>query len=57
MYENQYINKNELAASAKPLIVLERSEDKFKEADYFKEEVRKQLNDLLGNMKLYMKRD
>ena len=53
MNDNQYINKKELAASSKPLIVLERSEDKFKEADYFKEEVRKQLKDLLGHEALY----
>ena len=41
------INKN------KDLIVKNRYENKYEEANYFKEEVRKQLNDLLGNQNLY----
>ena len=36
-----------------PIVISNRQEDKFQEADYFKEEVRKQLNKLLGNKTLY----
>ena len=53
MYENKHIDKEKLLASSKPIIVLERSEDNFQEADYFKEEVRKQLKGLLGYKTLY----
>ena len=53
MYENKHIDKEKLLASSKPIIILERSEDNFQEADYFKEEVRKQLKDLLGYETLY----
>ena len=53
MYANNYINKNQLLSKTKPLLVIDRYEDNFLEADYFKEEVRKQLNSLLGNKKLY----
>ena len=48
-----FINKKQLSSSNKPLIVVERYEDNFKGGDYFKEEVRKQLNNLLGNKSLY----
>ena len=53
MYENKYINYNDLEYSKKPLLVIDRYEDKFQEADYFKEEIRKELNILLGSKALY----
>ncbi len=53
MYQNNFINKKQLLSSNQPLIVVERYEDNFKGGDYFKEEVRKQLNNLLGNKSLY----
>ena len=53
MFENKHITKRQLSLSKKPLIVLKRSENFFQEADYFKEEVRKQLRDLFGYETLY----
>lgn len=53
MFENNYIDKSQFKFIDKPLIVKKRYEDNFKEAEYFKEEIRKQLNDLLGNKPLY----
>ena len=53
LYDNGYINNEELLEKNKPLIVIDRYEDRFKEANYFKSEVRKELNDLLGENKLY----
>ena len=53
MYENEFIDKVLLSSKNNPLLVIDRSEEKFKEADYFKEEIRKQLNVLLGNKRLY----
>ena len=53
MYENKYINSNELLSKNNPIVVAERYEDKFQEANYFKEEVRKQLNNLLGKDALF----
>ena len=53
MYENKYINSSELLSKNNPIIVVDRYEDKFQEANYFKEEVRKQLNKLLGKDALY----
>ena len=53
MYQNNFITKEQLLSSNLPLIVYERNEDNFKGGDYFKEEVRKQLNNLLGNKSLY----
>jgi len=53
MYENEYIDSVQLLSMKNKLIVVERYEDNFKEADYFKEEVRKQLNKQFGNKTLY----
>ena len=53
MYQNQFINKDQLLLKSKPIIVAKRDEDKFKQADYYKEEVRKRLIVLLGNDALY----
>ena len=53
MYKNKFIHKNELMVLEKPLIIVNRSEDSFQEADYFKEEVRKQLKIFLGDTALY----
>ena len=53
MYENKYIDENELLLNLKPILVAQRYEDKFQEANYFKEEIRKQLNNLLGQSTLY----
>ena len=55
MYKNKFINKFQLTSINKRLIVVDRYENKFDEANYFKEEVRKQLNNLLGNSSLYEK--
>ena len=53
MYANDYISKNQLKYKNKKIIIEDRHENKFEEANYFKEEVRKQLNDKLGNKNLY----
>ncbi len=53
MYENRYIEKKDLIASKRPIIVIKRSEDNFQEANYFKEEVRKQLKKSFGFEALY----
>ena len=53
MFENKYINKVQLLSKIKPLIASSRLENQFTEADYYKEEVRKQLNSLYGNDALY----
>ena len=43
MYENGYISAAYLQYKNKPLIVQDRYEEQFEEANYFKEEVRKKL--------------
>ena len=53
MYQNSYINTEDLKYKLNDLVIEDRYENKFEEANYFKEEVRKQLNDLLGNKNLY----
>jgi len=53
MYENGYISKEYLQNINKPLIVQDRYEAQFKEANYFKEEVRKELYRLFGEKALY----
>ena len=53
MYKNKYISLEETNNKYKNLIVKDRFENKFEEAYYFREEVRKQLNALLGNKNLY----
>ena len=53
MYENNFISRDDLKKINKELLVQKRFENEFKEASYFKEEVRKQLNKLLGNKNLY----
>ena len=53
MYANKYIDTNQLLVVNEPILVVNRYEDKFHEANYFKEEVRKQLNTLLGKEALY----
>ena len=53
MYKNKFITNEEMLLVNEPIKVVNRYEDKFKEADYFKEEVRKQLYSLLGKDALY----
>ena len=53
MYKNKYINKEELSSKENKIVISERYEDKFQEADYYKEETRQQLNNLLGSQLLY----
>lgn len=53
MLDNNYINKEDFLFSNKPLIVNDRYESKFQDANYYKEEVRKKLNKLLGRDALY----
>jgi len=53
MYINGYLDKNLLENINKPLVVQKRYEEKFKEANYFKAEVRKQLDNLFGKKVLY----
>jgi penicillin-binding protein 1A len=53
MYKNKFINSLQLLNKDKPILVIDRYEDKFQEANYYKEEVRKRLNILLGKNSLY----
>ena len=53
MYENEYISQAYKQYKKRPLIVQDRYEEQFKEAKYFKEEVRKELYDLFGKQALY----
>ena len=54
MYQNNFISYDDyLDHKNKKLIVNNRYENKFKEAEYFREEVRKKLNNLFGNKNLY----
>ena len=53
MFENKFIDKEKLELKNKKLKVAERNEIKFEEANYFKEEVRKRLDRMLGNKTLY----
>ena len=53
MYENGYISAAYLQYKNKPLIVQDRYEEQFEEANYFKEEVRKELYNLFGKQALY----
>ena len=49
MYKNKFIDSLQLLNKKKPILIVDRYEDKFQEANYYKEEVRKRLNNLLGN--------
>ena len=53
MFDNQFISNADLKYKEKKLIVENRYENKSKEARYFKEEVRKELNDIFGSDNLY----
>ena len=53
MHKNNFITTDDLKYKINKLVIEDRYENKFEEANYFKEEVRKQLNDLLGNKNLY----
>ena len=53
MYKNNFITTDDLKYKINKLVIEDRYENKFEEANYFKEEVRKQLNNLLGNKNLY----
>ena len=53
MYKNKFINSLQLLAKDKPILIVDRYEDRFQEASYYKEEVRKRLNKLLGKNSLY----
>ncbi|PPR45586.1 MAG: Penicillin-binding protein 1A [Alphaproteobacteria bacterium MarineAlpha5_Bin7] len=53
MYENNFISIKDLEYKENKLIVQNRNENKFEAAKYFREETRKQLNNLLGYKELY----
>ena len=53
MYQNKFITSKDLQYKKKEIIVENRYESKFEEANYFKEEVRKSLNKSFGNENLY----
>ena len=53
MYANGFIKKEHLVFKNKPLEVYERINNKFSDADYFYEEIRKQLYIQFGKEKLY----
>ena len=53
MYANRFITKKELDYKIKPIEVYERVDIEFSEADYFYEEIRKDLFNKFGKEKLY----
>ncbi len=53
MYLNNYINKEDLNAKKFPLVVSNRTSIKGTRAEYFREEVRKELKNLYGDKSLY----
>ena len=53
MYSNGYINEKDLVYKKKPIKIFERNEIMFSEADYFYEEIRKELYSKFGKDKLY----
>ena len=53
MYLNKFITESELKLKKKNLEVKNREKIELMEADYFREEVRKELNGLFGNENLY----
>ena len=53
MYLNNFITEAELKLKKKNLEVKNREKIELMEADYFREEVRKELNGLFGNENLY----
>ena len=53
MYKNKFINSFQLLSKKKSILIVDRYEDQFQEANYYKEEVRKRLKNLLGKNSLY----
>ena len=53
MYQNGFIKEEDLIYKNKPLQVFKRNDRKFSEADYFYEEIRKELYLKFGKEKLY----
>ena len=53
MYQNGFIKEEDLIYKNKPLQVFERNDIKFSAADYFYEEIRKELYSKFGKEKLY----
>ena len=53
MYSNGFINKHDLNYKKKPLKIYKRIDIKFSDADYFYEEIRKELFEKFGKEKLY----
>ena len=53
MYANKFIKKEDLEYKNKPLEVYKRVDTKFLDADYFYEEIRKELFNKYGKEKLY----
>ncbi len=53
MYANKFIKKEDLEYKNKPLEVFERIDVEFSDADYFYEEIRKELFNKFGKEKLY----
>ena len=53
MYANKFIKKEDLQYKDKPLEVFKRADVEFSEADYYYEEIRKELFNKLGKEKLY----
>ncbi len=53
MYANKFIKKEDLQYKDKPLEVFKRADVEFSEADYYYEEIRKELFNKFGKEKLY----
>ncbi len=53
MFANGYISKEDLKYKKKPINVFKRKDIKFSDADYFYEEIRKELYSKFGKEKLY----
>ena len=53
MYANKFIKKEDLQYKDKPLEVFKRADIEFSDADYFYEEIRKELFNKFGKEKLY----
>ena len=53
MYKNNYINKEDLEYKLKSIEIFDRTENFYKKADYYYEEIRKRLYNDFGKRKLY----
>ena len=55
MFENGYIDKNKLVSKLKPIEIFDRTGNFYNDADYYYEEIRKQLYEKYGRNTLYSK--